>query len=96
MAIDLSRSVEAHLAHAAADPACAVYEQELAYVFGRLNYEHAPQKARSIEDFQLGRMRELLARLGQPQRRIPCVHIAGSKGKGSVATMVARILQAAI
>ncbi|MCA9079863.1 MAG: bifunctional folylpolyglutamate synthase/dihydrofolate synthase [Planctomycetaceae bacterium] len=95
MAIDLSRSVEAHLAHAAADPACADYEQELAYVFGRLNYEHAPQKARSIEDFQLGRMRELLARLGQPQRRIPCVHIAGSKGKGSVATMVARILQAA-
>ncbi|MCA9090199.1 MAG: bifunctional folylpolyglutamate synthase/dihydrofolate synthase [Planctomycetaceae bacterium] len=71
------------------------YERELAYFFGRLNYEHAPQTARSLADFQLGRMQDLLARLGHPELRIPCIHVAGSKGKGSVATMVARMLEAA-
>jgi len=37
----------------------------------------------------------LLGRLGNPQHTLPVVHIAGSKGKGSVAVMLAAILQAA-
>jgi dihydrofolate synthase/folylpolyglutamate synthase len=49
-----------------------------------------------------GRMRvslepalDLCARLGNPQRGVPAVHIAGSKGKGSVAALVAEGLTAA-
>ena len=33
--------------------------------------------------------RDLLARLGSPQAGLPAVHVAGSKGKGSVAALVA-------
>ncbi len=40
-------------------------------------------------------MHRLLGRLGNPQHTLPVVHIAGSKGKGSVAVMLAAILQAA-
>jgi dihydrofolate synthase / folylpolyglutamate synthase len=38
---------------------------------------------------------ELLTRLGAPHRRYPSIHIGGTNGKGSTATMVASILQAA-
>ena len=43
----------------------------------------------------LSRVTELLARLGNPQNKIPCIHIAGTNGKGSAASMLASILQAA-
>ncbi|MAG94867.1 MAG: bifunctional folylpolyglutamate synthase/dihydrofolate synthase [Planctomycetaceae bacterium] len=45
-----------------------------------------------MSDFKLDRMRCLLARIGNPQEARPAVHIAGTKGKGSTATMVAAIL----
>ena len=38
--------------------------------------------------------RALLRALGEPARRFPAVHVTGSKGKGSVATMAAAILTA--
>ena len=38
-------------------------------------------------------VKELLLRLGNPQDRVPVVHIAGTNGKGSVCTMLASILQ---
>ncbi len=46
-------------------------------------------------EFKLDRMRQLCAALGHPENAEPSVHIAGSKGKGSVSTMIARILEAA-
>ncbi|MCA9029182.1 MAG: bifunctional folylpolyglutamate synthase/dihydrofolate synthase [Planctomycetaceae bacterium] len=82
--------------HSAAIPAVdidAAYAAELDFLYGRLNYERVPERARSLGDFRLERMRELLARIGDPQFAIPCIHITGSKGKGSVATMVARVLE---
>ncbi|HXK65543.1 MAG TPA: Mur ligase family protein, partial [Spirochaetota bacterium] len=33
--------------------------------------------------------------LGNPQHKLPCIHIAGTNGKGSTAHMIAAILQAA-
>jgi dihydrofolate synthase/folylpolyglutamate synthase len=41
------------------------------------------------------RIRALLAALGDPQRQIPTVHIAGSKGKGSTAAFTATAAQRA-
>jgi dihydrofolate synthase/folylpolyglutamate synthase len=39
-------------------------------------------------------IRELLARLGDPQRGLSVVHVAGSKGKGSTALLVEALLRA--
>ena len=35
-----------------------------------------------------GRMRQLVAALGDPQDKVPVVHVAGTKGKGSVAAFL--------
>ena len=43
----------------------------------------------------LGRMRRLMARLGDPQKDLRFVHIAGSNGKGSTATFCDSILRQA-
>ncbi|MEX1253094.1 MAG: bifunctional folylpolyglutamate synthase/dihydrofolate synthase, partial [Dehalococcoidia bacterium] len=45
--------------------------------------------------WDLRRMRSLLARMGDPHLGRKTVHIAGSKGKGSVAAMTASMLRAA-
>ena len=44
--------------------------------------------------FKLDRMRALASALGNPQAGRLTIHVAGSKGKGSVSTMCARILEA--
>src|SRR5436305_1543371 len=46
------------------------------------------------QNFDLDRMRTLLKKLGNPQDHFRSVHIAGTKGKGSTAAMVAAMLQA--
>ena len=43
----------------------------------------------------LGRTRELLRRMGDPQKKLRFVHVAGSNGKGSTCAMLERILRAA-
>jgi dihydrofolate synthase/folylpolyglutamate synthase len=43
----------------------------------------------------LGRMRALLAHLGNPQIGLPVLHIGGTAGKGSTATIAAALLTAA-
>lgn len=68
------------------------YEQAEAYLFGRINFERTTA---GQGDFKLDRMRELLRLLGDPHERIPVVHVAGTKGKGSTAAMTASILRAA-
>lgn len=71
------------------------YEQALDFLYNRINYERVQSSAYSAGDFKLNRMRGLLELIGNPHERIPVVHIAGTKGKGSTAVMVASILQAA-
>jgi len=43
----------------------------------------------------LGRMRRLLAHLGDPQIGLPVLHVGGTAGKGSTATIAAALLTAA-
>jgi len=43
----------------------------------------------------LERVRRLLGRLGDPQKKLKFVHIAGSNGKGSTAAMLSSVLSAA-
>ncbi|MDR2924332.1 MAG: bifunctional folylpolyglutamate synthase/dihydrofolate synthase [Treponema sp.] len=57
-----------------------------------INYESGLPPAKS---FRLDRMEHMAEIAGHPERCAPCVHIAGSKGKGSVTSMTASILEAA-
>jgi len=50
---------------------------------------------RPYTDVKLARMRDLLARIGDPQAHLRAVLIAGTKGKGSTAVMVSEILRSA-
>jgi dihydrofolate synthase / folylpolyglutamate synthase len=52
----------------------------------------APQQAR-VQKFGLSNIRTLAEHLGNPQQSIPCVHIAGTNGKGSTAAMLESILR---
>ena len=55
-----------------------------------LGHELASQRK-----FELAHMRRLAEALGNPQRRLPCVLIAGTNGKGSTAATLASMIQAA-
>ncbi len=69
------------------------YEQSLARLERFANYEINRSVPYAPGTFDLGRMRMLLARLGDPQRAYPTIHIAGSKGKGSTAAMAEAMLR---
>ena len=56
-----------------------------------LNFERLPQK----NIFWLDTIDYLCKRFDNPQDSAPCIHVAGSKGKGSVSKMIASILQEA-
>jgi dihydrofolate synthase / folylpolyglutamate synthase len=54
----------------------------------------APRQAR-LQKFGLDNITALAAALGNPQGALPCVHIAGTNGKGSTAAMLESVLRAA-
>lgn len=67
----------------------------LEFLFGRIDYERAAITSYSGWELRLQRMRDLLARLGNPQDKLTIVHVAGTKGKGSTSAMIAAVLAAA-
>ncbi|MCC7085401.1 MAG: bifunctional folylpolyglutamate synthase/dihydrofolate synthase [Pirellulales bacterium] len=71
------------------------HAEALAFLFGRIDYERALWIPYHRREFRLDRMRDLLARLGNPQEKLRIVHVAGTKGKGSTSAMIAAALTAA-
>ena len=63
----------------------------LAWLDAYLNFEKKQTKG----IFWLESMKFLCDRLGNPQDKIPCFHVAGSKGKGSTSKMIASIIESA-
>jgi len=76
------------------DPVDA-YNLTLDYLYSFVDYslKHSSELAKA--EFNLDRMRALMAALGDPHKNYPIVHVAGTKGKGSVCALAASGLQAA-
>src|SRR3989337_215065 len=71
------------------------YNLALDYLYSFVDYslKHISELAKA--DFNLDRMFVLMEELGEPQKKYPIIHVAGTKGKGSVAALCAAALQAA-
>ncbi len=70
------------------------YKQAIEYLYTKTDYEKERRLRYNVTTFNLKRMRKLTSLLGNPQKKITTVHIAGTKGKGSTATMLSRMLEA--
>lgn len=65
-----------------------------------MTYEEAVQAIDSLETFRaagpgLERMQTLLAKMGNPEKKLRYIHVAGTNGKGSTCVMLSEILKAA-
>ena len=65
------------------------FESAQSYLLGLIN-EHASRRSPN----RLDRIRAFIAALGEPQLQYPTLHVAGTSGKGSTATMLAAALEA--
>jgi len=71
------------------------YQAALKYILSFTDFERSPGVVYSAANFDLRRMEELLERLGNPHLRVRSIQVAGTKGKGSTAAMIASALSAA-
>jgi dihydrofolate synthase/folylpolyglutamate synthase len=69
------------------------YEEALDYLYSFINLEQKILDRYHASKMDPNRPRRLLELLGNPQNRYQTLHIAGTKGKGSVAAMSAAALQ---
>ena len=68
------------------------YKAALAYIDTFINSERSPDFSRQARFYNLERISHLLTQLGNPHRQLKVAHVAGSKGKGSTAALIASIL----
>ncbi len=70
------------------------FANAVSYLDSFINYERQPQVPYTREAFDLSEFERFLARLDTPHRRLKTVVVAGTKGKGSTAAMIASMAQA--
>jgi dihydrofolate synthase / folylpolyglutamate synthase len=71
------------------------YQEALDYLYQYVDYSLVRNLRYSPEKFDLTRMYDFVHALGNPEQSYPILHVAGTKGKGSVAALCASALQAA-
>jgi dihydrofolate synthase/folylpolyglutamate synthase len=71
------------------------YQETLDYLYSYIDYSLVRNLRYSPEKFDLTRMYAFMEALGNPQEEYPIIHVAGTKGKGSVSSLCASTLQAA-
>ncbi len=70
------------------------YQQALDFLYSFIDRSLTRNLRNAPERFDLRRMEKTMAALGNPERAYAVIHIAGTKGKGSVAALTASALQA--
>ncbi len=65
------------------------YQETLHFLLDRVNFEKSTDRDCTKNNFQLARMAYLLELLENPQLAAPVIHVAGTKGKGSVCWLLA-------
>ncbi|MBM4108352.1 MAG: bifunctional folylpolyglutamate synthase/dihydrofolate synthase [Phycisphaerae bacterium] len=70
------------------------YDEAVAWLGEQTNVERSRPENLGADVFKLERMHALAEALGHPERSFKSVHVAGSKGKGSVCEMTASCLEA--
>jgi len=72
-----------------------LYQAALDYLYSFVDYSVERSYRYSAEVFELQRVHDLLHAMGDPHHEFRSFHVAGTKGKGSVSSMIASVLQAA-
>ncbi len=69
------------------------YQSALDYLYSYIDNSLTHQRNPSLDNFDLTLMDTLMDSLGNPQNDYPTIHVAGSKGKGSVSAFCATALE---
>ena len=72
-----------------------IYQSTLEYLYSFVDFSLLHQPQITPDQFNLERMRAFASLLGDPQKAYPVLHVAGTKGKGSVSALCASALCAA-
>lgn len=70
------------------------YEEALDFLYSFIDYSLKRNFRNAAEKFNLVRMRNFMSLLGDPQQDYEIIHVAGTKGKGSVSSLCASTLLA--
>ena len=71
------------------------YQEALDYLYSFIDYSLTRSFRYTPDKFNLDRMFDLMEQVGNPHTCYPVIHVAGTKGKGSVSAMCASALQTA-
>ena len=69
------------------------YKQAQEFLLRTIDYEKLTQYKYDTSTFDLKRMEEMMSFVGNPHKKRRSVHITGTKGKGSTATIIASVLK---
>ncbi|MBM3245232.1 MAG: bifunctional folylpolyglutamate synthase/dihydrofolate synthase, partial [Candidatus Omnitrophica bacterium] len=67
-----------------------IYSEAIQYLERLINYEKIPVYPYE-ESLKLERIKGFLSLVGNPQDSLKCIHVAGTKGKGSTCAFTAYI-----
>ncbi len=69
------------------------FKQAEDFLLQTIDYEKLTQYKYDTTSFDLKRMEEMMSFVGNPHKKSRCVHITGTKGKGSTAIIIASVLK---